>query len=335
MTDHCTVTAPVRVCDAGGWTDTWFAGTGVVCSLAVEPGVTVHASRRAGPDRVTMTLPDLAERESFDRRHLPGRHPLLEAACARHGPPGALHVEIAGDAPIGSGLGGSAAVTVALVAALWALAGRAGDPDELARAAFEVEAVELGWQSGVQDQLAAAHGGALRIDVDDFPAARVQRLTVPAPAWEALGRRLVTVYLGRPHRSSAVHQRVIAHLESDPAASRRLEPLRQAARAAATALEAGDLTAYGDALRANTEAQAALHPSLVSDAARRVIAVGARHGAVGWKVNGAGGDGGTVSLVTGDDPAPVRAALAAGAGVRVLDLVPAARGCVVTPPPVA
>ncbi len=31
---------PVRAADAGGWTDTWFAGHGVVCSVALGPAVT-------------------------------------------------------------------------------------------------------------------------------------------------------------------------------------------------------------------------------------------------------------------------------------------------------
>ncbi len=36
-------TAPVRVADVGGWTDTWFGAPGRVCHLAVGPGVRVEA----------------------------------------------------------------------------------------------------------------------------------------------------------------------------------------------------------------------------------------------------------------------------------------------------
>ena len=32
-------TAPVRVADVGGWTDTWFGSPGQVCSVAVGPAV--------------------------------------------------------------------------------------------------------------------------------------------------------------------------------------------------------------------------------------------------------------------------------------------------------
>jgi D-glycero-alpha-D-manno-heptose-7-phosphate kinase len=49
----------------------------------------------------------------------------------------------------------------------------------------------------------------------------------------------------------------------------------------------------------NTEAQERLHPDLVSQDARRVIEIAKAHGALGWKVNGAGGDGGSLTILTG------------------------------------
>ena len=50
---------------------------------------------------------------------------------------------------------------------------------------------------------------------------------------------------------------------------------------------------------ANTEAQARLHPDLVSTEAQRVIDIATGHGVSGWKVNGAGGEGGSVTLLCG------------------------------------
>ena len=50
---------------------------------------------------------------------------------------------------------------------------------------------------------------------------------------------------------------------------------------------------------ANTEAQARLHPDLVSADAWQVIDIAQRHGALGWKVNGAGGEGGSVTILCG------------------------------------
>ena len=47
----------------------------------------------------------------------------------------------------------------------------------------------------------------------------------------------------------------------------------------------------------NTAAQARLHPDLISHDAQQVIEIAASYGAIGWKVNGAGGEGGSVTLL--------------------------------------
>jgi D-glycero-alpha-D-manno-heptose-7-phosphate kinase len=49
----------------------------------------------------------------------------------------------------------------------------------------------------------------------------------------------------------------------------------------------------------NTEAQRNLHPDLISPDAQRVIEIAQAHGAVGWKVNGAGGEGGSLTILCG------------------------------------
>jgi D-glycero-alpha-D-manno-heptose-7-phosphate kinase len=304
------------MCDLGGWTDTWFAGHGVVCNVAISPGAEVSVvSHPSGsiPARVMLDVAQFGDRYGIDRDGAsPGKHPLLEAAIAGAALPSDrdLEISVGCSLPAGSALGTSAAIVVALLGALDALTPGRASPSELAASGHRVETVALGLQSGVQDQLAAAHGGINRIDIESFPRARVEPIAMPEPAHRGLQQRLLLVYLGHPHRSSAVHEQVIALLEHGPDLEQRLEPLRVAARRGAAALEAGDLDAYGDALVANTEAQAALHPAVVGPGAGEVIAVARDCGASGWKVNGAGGAGGSVSVLASDD-ATARARLVA------------------------
>jgi D-glycero-alpha-D-manno-heptose-7-phosphate kinase len=103
-------TAPVRVCDNGGWTDTWFAGHGAVLSLAVSPGVhvRVEARPRDGGPAVRVEVENVGV-------PVPGPHALLEAAVAEAGLPDgtALHVAVRSDAPAGASTGTSAAVVTA------------------------------------------------------------------------------------------------------------------------------------------------------------------------------------------------------------------------------
>ena len=208
-------------------------------------------------------------------------------------------------------MGTSAAVTVALLAALRAPA--VPPPAELAAEAHAVEVARLGREGGVQDQVAAAHGGVNRIDIDAYPATRVTRIPVPP----GLAEGLRTVYLGAPHASSVMHERVIEAIAAEGPDARPLERLRRAAAAGCDALAADNLAAFGRAMTANTDAQAELAPGLVNDDALAVIEAARAHGALGWKVNGAGGPGGTVTALLTDSPAAFEAAVAA-LGYRVL-----------------
>ena len=58
------------------------------------------------------------------------------------------------------------------------------------------------------------------------------------------------------------------------------------------------------------------HPALVSAEAQQLIELAQEHGALGWKVNGAGGDGGSLSLLMGAESAQKRSLLRDLAGVN-------------------
>ena len=301
-----------------------------MCHLAVEPGAEAFASLLPacppGTAEVQLRVPDFGDHYRFRVDQPPNRHPLLEAALRRWAPKDrSLEVDVRSAVPAGSSLGTSASVLVALIAALKHLTGPSAldGPGPLAHAAHDVEAVDLGRQSGIQDQAAAAFGGANLVTISPYPSFEVRRLDLKPSLWGALGERVITVYLGAFHDSSVIHGTVIEHLAGDEEeADRLLSPLRSSAAKAAQALVAGDLGAYGEAMVANTEAQACLHPTLVNPMARRVIEISEKCGAIGWKVNGAGGEGGTVTVVTGDDRDELVSALAAVPGLEVLPLSP-------------
>jgi D-glycero-alpha-D-manno-heptose-7-phosphate kinase len=305
MTKTITATAPVRTCDCGGWTDTWFARHGAVFHIAVNPGVRVVVRADAVPPGAPAPVALLAENYGDRYVFAPGtrpwvRHALLEAAIESVGvPPGtALEVSVHSAVPPGASTGTSAAVCVALVGALRALWGKSTGPDDVAKAAHAVEVVLLGQQSGVQDQYAAAHGGINYIDIREYPSAVCHRVAASESVCLALERQLLLVYLGRTHSSTTVHEAVIRGLDLPGSTGRAaLGDLRHAASAARDAVVAGDLAALGAAMRACTEGQRQLHPSLIGSDAQRVIGAAAARGALGWKVNGAGGEGGSLAIL--------------------------------------
>jgi len=299
-----TATVPIRICDLGGWTDTWFAGHGVVCSLAVNPGVVVQvrlSTRQMARQAVRLVVHNYGE-----LLHYPGdtpRHPLLHAAIVTNPIPGEYDADIAvsSDIPPGCSTGTSAAVSVALIGALRAAQGHIEQPAKLSRAAHLLETQELGLQSGIQDQIGVAHGGCCFIEMAHYPDATVTAVPLTETTIAELNDQLLLFYIGTPHLSSAIHQQVIARLESVSDTDTLLDPLRVAAAQGHTALRAGDLQAYGRALQANTDAQRALHPGLIAPQAEQLIELANTHGAWGYKVNGAGGDGGSVAVLTSPD----------------------------------
>ncbi|MCB0962112.1 MAG: hypothetical protein KDA98_02230 [Acidimicrobiales bacterium] len=326
-------TAPVRVADVGGWTDTWFGSPGQVCSVAVGPAVSVEArlvdrggtgsSARAGvaaggaSTSVVVRSPamgiDLVVGPDPERgwaAPTPGVEPLLEHAVAAVvgevdlDDQVGVEVDIASAVPPGASLGTSASVLVALLGALDVLvAGGRRSAAEIARLAHEVETTRAGRQAGVQDQWAAAVGGAQHLVVSPYPDVRSTPVPLSRPTVEALDRRLVTVVFG-PHDSSAVHHEVIDAVVScggveHDGARRALGTLARLAAEAASALGAGDVDGWGSVLVEATEAQRALHPALVGPAHQVAIDLARSLGAVGWKVNGAGGSGGSLTILAG------------------------------------
>ena len=147
------------------------------------------------------------------------------------------------------------------------------------------------------------------MEMFNYPHAAVSPIFVPQPVWWELQRRLSLVFLGRSHSSSAVHEMVIRDLENAGPECPQLEALRQAAEWSRDAIYAADFAALGQAMIANTEAQRNLHPKLVSPEAEQIIEIAKAHGALGWKVNGAGGEGGSLTLLSGSSMSRKRAML--------------------------
>jgi D-glycero-alpha-D-manno-heptose-7-phosphate kinase len=328
--DAVRVDVPVRVADVGGWTDTWFGSPGQVCHVAVGPGVRVEARRVpvvSGVDPVRVVAPavgapftvgpDPDPSVGWDR---PGsdREPLLAHAVASGmaglaaASPGdhvtGIEVSITSAVPPGASLGTSASVVVGIVAAFDALVGdgrlASGGPAAVAAAAHQVETVRAGREAGVQDPWAAAFGGAQLLSINPYPS--VARTAVPLDdaTVAELDRRLVTVVFA-PHDSSAVHGHVITDLVTCSTAGhdrarQALRRLSALAVEASRALSTGDVDRWAQALSEATEAQRRLRAELVGEAHDRAIAVAAATGAVGWKVNGAGGEGGSLTVLAAD-----------------------------------
>jgi D-glycero-alpha-D-manno-heptose-7-phosphate kinase len=307
--------APTRICDNGGWTDTWFAQYGAVFNIAVSPAVEVQLrvfSDHGASAPITINAHNYNERYSIAQpKGTYRKHPLIEAVfdCLPHPKDQALELSIFSEAPAGCSTGTSASVTVAVIGALDCLTPGRLKPYEVAAAAHKVETELLHRQCGIQDQIAAAYGGINFIEIDHYPQARVHRVNLPKATERELEARLALIYVGLSHSSSHIHEMVIRELQDAGPRAFKLECLRSTAAKSRDALYASDFVALGRAMIENTEAQRNLHPDLVGTDHQQIIDIAREYGALGWKVNGAGGEGGSITLLSGADRAVRRSML--------------------------
>lgn len=76
--------APIRICDNGGWTDTWFAGYGKIFNIGVYPYASVQLQvfrRDQVENRIVIFAENYGTRYTVEPEGFKeDRHPLLEAA---------------------------------------------------------------------------------------------------------------------------------------------------------------------------------------------------------------------------------------------------------------
>jgi len=302
--------APARVDLAGGTLDLWplhvLHPGSVTVNLAIDRkafcrvGIAGDRFRVFSPDGLEKTAGNPAELLDDPRTALVGS--LLEALEIRE----PLEIEFWSDVRFGSGLGGSSALTVALMGALQRVSPR--DLSGVDRVDFvcDVETRVLGKPAGVQDYYPPLEGGA---HVIVFRAGRktAERISVDAAVWE---KHLTLFDSGVSHSSGMNNWQILkARLEDDAAVTENLEGVRLAAVAMAKAIRRDDFAAMGEALGQEWDARRRLAPVVSTPLIERSIAAAREAGAWAGKACGAGGGGCVVFLSPPDRTQAVRAAL--------------------------
>ena len=298
---------PTRICDVGGWTDTHFAKYGTVLNVATYPYVEVQIRTlqtvKSEP-RIVVSVDNFNETYTLTHKiDFYDKHPLIEAAINIMKFPEdiSFKINIFSYAPPGASMGTSAAVSVALIGALDALTDNYLTSHEAAKLAHSIETNELKLECGIQDQLASAYGGISYIDIYGFPNASISRIAADERFLWDLEQRLITVYIGTPHSSSEIHKKVIKSLGANAESDWRLCELRNLAFLAKNAIHSNNVFELGEIFNRNTEVQRKLHKELVCNKFEDIISVANDFNSIGCKVNGAGGDGGSITILTNGD----------------------------------
>jgi D-glycero-alpha-D-manno-heptose-7-phosphate kinase len=313
--------APLRIDLAGGWTDVPAYARrhgGAVVNIAIT--LYAHALIRRGGTGIRLRALDLGTAVSASRLadlRSDGELALVKAAARTLAPEGPMEILTRCDAPTGSGLGGSGALGVALVAALDALRESRRMPAEVAGAAFDIETGEAGIEGGSQDQYAAALGGFQFLLYGD-PRVSSTRLSVPAPCLRELEQSLVLCYSGASRFSADTHRKVWSAFERGDADVRAaLDGLRACAHDMRAALERGESGQVGAILSENWRLQRRLAEGMQTPVMAKLEDVANGAGADGAKACGAGAGGCLVFLARPGREFELAAALEAAGGTML------------------
>jgi len=289
--------APTRICDIGGWTDTWFYPKGAVFNFCVDLYSYVRIVQTQN-DYIKIFAEDLGQQiilNKINKINYDGNLDLLKAAVKWMNIENGLNIYVKADAPPGCGTGTSASVAVSLLAALARLLEKKMSQKEIAKIAHELEIKELNLESGVQDQYAVALGGINFMEIA-YPTVVIEPIQISPKKVCELESQLILVFLSS-RSSSEMHKAVINNYKKgDKITLKSLEIIKNCAYEMKNAILSEDLAYMGDVMNKNWDSQKNLHSLMVNPIIKKVEKIAMNNGAVGFKINGAGG-GGSASII--------------------------------------
>jgi len=248
------VLAPNRVDLAGGTLDIYPLYLLLEEAMTVNAAISVRSIVEIGPYRRGVARLQSGNYGmavlASDTHGIPveGKLGLLSRALRHFPAVSGVEIVVRNEAPVGSGIGASSALLVALMTAMGRWTGTARRWEGTAHAAMEIEASHLKGLAGRQDHVAALRGGIQGIR---FLPGRIEALRLPTGG--AAGRMLrahgFLAHSGIAHRSSDANWRMIrGGIDGDRSVLRKFRGIAAVARDAWSAVSAADPDALGAAV---------------------------------------------------------------------------------------
>ena len=216
------------------------------------------------------------------------------------GKPLSFIMSTSNDAPIGSGLGTSSTMIVAIIEAFnkWLKLGL--DNYQKAKLAYEIERKDLGLAGGKQDQYSAVFGGFNFMEFKTDGSVTVTPLDIGEKTLNELEFSMVLYYDGQSRKSAdqqlTLTKNIITHQIRNAANKKditiaALDALKQNAYTMKNRILAGDINAFADYLRKGWEDKKKTSSIVTNAALEKTIKFAEKYGAEAVKVSGAGGGG--------------------------------------------
>ncbi len=336
-------TAPVRIDLAGGTVDIWPLYLFLDAPKTINFGINLFAKTtlESEPSRnpsVRMESVDLAKAQDFTWEQildpktttipeldLPVR--LLRYFAKNHPNPRALalHLRTEAKSPSGAGLGGSSALSISIIGALFKWANPRTpldlekDGEFLISLTRDVESQVLHGPAGLQDYYGAAFGG---LQVLAWEIAKNSRKTLPVETLRALEARTLLFYSGKSRNSGINNWQLFKGLiDRDGEVDRKFRGIVEATKNLEQALLAQDFAGAVGAIREEWEIRKTLAPGISTPGMDEAYERARQITPLAFKVCGAGGGGCFFILLPEHNPdlkEKVRAAVLRSPDIRAL-----------------
>ena len=294
--------APLRLGLAGGGTDLQgyadaFGGAVLNATIdryafaSIQPrgdGLLVFDACDLGQEEIHKAAPDVPDSKLLLHRGVYERM----VRDYNGGQPLSLTVTTVVDAPMGSGLGSSSALVVALIEAYCAYLDVPLGRYEVAHLAFQIERVDLGLAGGQQDQFAAAFGGINFIEFLSAGRVVVNPLRFHQAVVNELESSLVVCFSGQSRTSDTIIRQQAERLFSGSAeALEAMHQLKHDATEMKRAVLLGDIELFASILERSWLAKKRTATAISNAQIEGLEELARRNGALAAKVSGAGGGG--------------------------------------------
>ena len=208
------------------------------------------------------------------------------------GKPLSFVMSTSNDAPVGSGLGTSSTMVVAILEAFDKWLGLGLTPYQKAYLAYDIERNDLKLSGGKQDQYSAVFGGFNLMEFKKNGETIVNPLRVHSSTINELECSLILYYNGKS-RSSAqiINEQIKNATNKNKTTIEARHELKKSAEDIKESILVGDIQRFADILRASWENKKKTSSIVSNKELENTIAYATEHGAEAVKVSGAGGGG--------------------------------------------
>ena len=288
-----TAVAPTRISFGGGGSDVedWFiSNNGLVINAALSKFARVSLQEN-NSTKISVQSLNSAEKWVVDKNDRSDWPDNLIFNCIRQfNFTTGLDIKIFCDFDIGTGLGGSSSLCVALLKGLAELRALALSNEELMHLAYYTERRVCKINGGWQDQVAAVYGGILRIKFNSSEIMPI-KLDIQQHLLDQLNSSMFLVRVGESRESSRIHDEMSISLKNDQKYANRMLKIIELADRAEKILTGTHFEQLGALLDRSWQIKAKLTKNITNNSVQHLYQKLLEFGATGGKLLGAGGSG--------------------------------------------